>query len=584
MERPERRELMFCHLCENEWYRDEHGLACPQQGCGSDFTEIIEEDHDPRAEEDAPPSIEHMLRNNPHIWGPPADPDEGDISAVQYHTGSPFGGGGHSFTYTSTSPMPQNRNQSPFGTGMPRAGVDEGIASNFFHMITGLINGAGRNNQNPQPQNPMGNTTGGAGFSRMPPNAGPGDGGFRFHYHTNTFVHPHGPQPNADGGFNDMQNVFETLMQNMAPPPPGHPAFGQDQHAGHFADPFATPFGPPGGGGMPGGPFANLLSALINPTNAAHGDAVYTQEAFDRVVTQLMEQNQRSNAPPRATDEDIASIPRVKVNKSMLGDSGSATCGICIDDATIGDEVMKLPCGHWYHEDCIAPWLRQSDSCPVCRKDHNGNVTNHNSSNPNSSGGGDAANAPPNPTGMPSPHNLNPNAGGHFAFPGPFGGPAFAFPGSPTGQQQPQPPQQPPQGGFFGFTPGAPGGFPATGRYPGQGAAGSAFTGSQTYPRFQYQQPSSSSASPSPWPSAAGGMPGAFPGGAGAAEQGQGQSQGQQQDGALSQSTGVGSASGGPSQGIGERVRGMFRRASDRDRELQQQQQQDRDRERDGAA
>ena len=33
------RELVFCHQCQDEWYRDESGIICPS--CQSDFTEIV---------------------------------------------------------------------------------------------------------------------------------------------------------------------------------------------------------------------------------------------------------------------------------------------------------------------------------------------------------------------------------------------------------------------------------------------------------------------------------------------------------------------------------------------------------------
>lgn len=36
---PAERELVFCHQCQNEWYRDQHGLTCPE--CESEFTEIV---------------------------------------------------------------------------------------------------------------------------------------------------------------------------------------------------------------------------------------------------------------------------------------------------------------------------------------------------------------------------------------------------------------------------------------------------------------------------------------------------------------------------------------------------------------
>lgn len=38
-QRPGHRDMMFCHECADEWYRDERGLTCPE--CGSDFTEIV---------------------------------------------------------------------------------------------------------------------------------------------------------------------------------------------------------------------------------------------------------------------------------------------------------------------------------------------------------------------------------------------------------------------------------------------------------------------------------------------------------------------------------------------------------------
>jgi Zn finger protein HypA/HybF involved in hydrogenase expression len=33
------REVVYCHACSNEWYRDGHGLICPD--CHSEVTEIV---------------------------------------------------------------------------------------------------------------------------------------------------------------------------------------------------------------------------------------------------------------------------------------------------------------------------------------------------------------------------------------------------------------------------------------------------------------------------------------------------------------------------------------------------------------
>jgi len=45
------------------------------------------------------------------------------------------------------------------------------------------------------------------------------------------------------------------------------------------------------------------------------------------------------------------------------------SCSICIDDFKQGEELVLLPhCGHFYHPQCISPWLTEKSSdCPLCR-------------------------------------------------------------------------------------------------------------------------------------------------------------------------------------------------------------------------
>jgi E3 ubiquitin-protein ligase RNF115/126 len=128
--------------------------------------------------------------------------------------------------------------------------------------------------------------------------------------------------------------------------------------------------GPPGhthAGGPINNPFA-ILSQLMNPANVQHGDAVFSQEALDRVITQLMEQNAGSTAPPPAPEAAIRSLPTRKVEESMMGSDGKAECSICMDNVEIGQEVTVLPCNHWFHRECVTAWLKEHDTCPHCRK------------------------------------------------------------------------------------------------------------------------------------------------------------------------------------------------------------------------
>lgn len=34
-----------------------------------------------------------------------------------------------------------------------------------------------------------------------------------------------------------------------------------------------------------------------------------------------------------------------------------ALCSVCKDDFSVGEKLLKLPCQHLYHKDCVIPWL-----------------------------------------------------------------------------------------------------------------------------------------------------------------------------------------------------------------------------------
>ncbi len=112
----------------------------------------------------------------------------------------------------------------------------------------------------------------------------------------------------------------------------------------------------------------HIFAQLLNPANAAHGDAVYTEEALDRVISQFMEAQNGSAAPGPASAAAIAALPKKEVDKSMMGSDGKAECSVCMDNVEIGDEVTVLPCTHWFHGECVGAWLKEHDTCPHCRQ------------------------------------------------------------------------------------------------------------------------------------------------------------------------------------------------------------------------
>ncbi|KAF5748895.1 E3 ubiquitin-protein ligase Praja-1 [Tripterygium wilfordii] len=44
-----------------------------------------------------------------------------------------------------------------------------------------------------------------------------------------------------------------------------------------------------------------------------------------------------------------------------------AVCAVCKDDISREEKVKRLPCKHYFHKDCILPWLGIRNTCPICR-------------------------------------------------------------------------------------------------------------------------------------------------------------------------------------------------------------------------
>lgn len=373
MDRPQR-DIVYCHECENEWYRDESGLTCPD--CHSDFTEIVEGANDPRAQAHQEPATAANPTNPLHDhdpWNAP-DPDEDDIDHFEWQQGP---------RYRATFNRTYNLDGRGQAQGQPGAGAG-GLLGMIGNMVGGLLQ------QPPQQQQGQGyghgQEHGGQGqegeqhnrSASAPgsPNAGEQQQGDR----PGTFTrHIHGPgysftMTATSGGnlsprnannpqpFNaqpqDMDDLMQQMFNNIGGFPPLMP--GQDPHQNQQQR---------GPGGNPVFP-ATLFQLLNNlaPPGGVHGDAVYSQEALDRIVSQLMEQHQTGNAPGPASEAAIRSLPTRPIAEADGGDSGSADCSICMDTVPVGENVTVLPCAHWFHHDCIRAWLGEHDTCPVCRK------------------------------------------------------------------------------------------------------------------------------------------------------------------------------------------------------------------------
>ncbi|EJU00153.1 hypothetical protein DACRYDRAFT_109569 [Dacryopinax primogenitus] len=123
--------------------------------------------------------------------------------------------------------------------------------------------------------------------------------------------------------------------------------------------------------------FQQYILALLNGHDSQWGglpgragDYVFTQEALDALMTQLMEGSQHTARP--ASQETRDALPRHVVTTSS--DLLNRDCAVCKDDFEVGQKTVALPCTHSFHDECILPWLELNGTCPVCRTSAGGDT------------------------------------------------------------------------------------------------------------------------------------------------------------------------------------------------------------------
>lgn len=120
-----------------------------------------------------------------------------------------------------------------------------------------------------------------------------------------------------------------------------------------------------------------LNASLERGSDAAFADDGYAYyaahdemsvEEMDILFEQYLEGEIVARGSPPAAKSVVESLPIVKLTMEELQkDNGGVVCAVCKEKILADEEVKKLPCCHYYHGDCIVPWLGIRNTCPVCR-------------------------------------------------------------------------------------------------------------------------------------------------------------------------------------------------------------------------
>lgn len=82
-------------------------------------------------------------------------------------------------------------------------------------------------------------------------------------------------------------------------------------------------------------------------------------------------------ANKRAAREDTLSLlERVEYSPDLFAngsnpddDRPSGDCCCCCEDFNADKAILRTPCAHYFHEECLAQWLKLAKTCPICRQD-----------------------------------------------------------------------------------------------------------------------------------------------------------------------------------------------------------------------
>jgi hypothetical protein len=86
--------------------------------------------------------------------------------------------------------------------------------------------------------------------------------------------------------------------------------------------------------------------------------------SFEDFLSSIVSSQAESVHP--ASREYLERMETAKVTRDM--EHKGEVCTICLAAFKAGEYANRLPCRHIFHGECVVPWLRTNNTCPVCRQ------------------------------------------------------------------------------------------------------------------------------------------------------------------------------------------------------------------------
>ncbi|XP_015054997.2 E3 ubiquitin-protein ligase SDIR1-like [Solanum pennellii] len=83
----------------------------------------------------------------------------------------------------------------------------------------------------------------------------------------------------------------------------------------------------------------------------------------DGRILLAFEESSSTDGMVPASKSSIELLEPVEANERNSNDE----CLVCLDELGEETQVVRLPCSHMFHAECITKWLENSHYCPLCR-------------------------------------------------------------------------------------------------------------------------------------------------------------------------------------------------------------------------
>lgn len=89
--------------------------------------------------------------------------------------------------------------------------------------------------------------------------------------------------------------------------------------------------------------------------------------SFENILDFIMRNDPNVYGTPPAGENSIKNLPKIKFSKDSVKEENLRECSVCKEEFEEATEVVKMPCNHLFHQECLLTWLKMHNSCPTCR-------------------------------------------------------------------------------------------------------------------------------------------------------------------------------------------------------------------------